>query len=130
MAQPTIQELERQWAASFAGRTVTVALTNSTAAVGEPLLSAWLANEVSGNGYSRFTAPVTGGDFDAVKQAATSDLIAASFQCTGPSPISYRNVVVFLNGETIPYSVYIETSNIVIPPGNVQSYSLTLEIGF
>jgi hypothetical protein len=121
------KELKRQAAAAFEGKTVKVMLCNvgSTGYDAESTVANWQSAEVSGNGYSRFSATIGTGSYNATSAQYELPVINAAFTANGGT-INYDRVVVYINGETYIHSLAVESPNVILSPGQTQTYAITL----
>ena len=130
MAQTTTistKELKRQAAAVFEGKTLKVMLCNIGASgyTEESTVANWQSIQVSGNGYSTFSATVTTGSYNTTTARYEIPSINAAFTASGGN-INYDTVVIYFNGETYVHSISIESPNIVLYDGQTQTYAITL----
>jgi hypothetical protein len=128
MATVSLKELERGWNACFQGRTLTGALVNSTPAGGTPTVADYLQGEVSAAGYARQSGQLLTSSFSATAQAQVSPSILFTFGNLGVTSYSFSTLVLFLDGEDYPYSVVEENPSIAIAPGQIQTYTILVQI--
>lgn len=121
------KELKRVAAAAYEGKTIRVMLCNvgSSGNTAESTVSAWQAVEVSGNGYARFTATVGTGSYNGTAAAYVIPDVDAVFTASG-SGFSFDTVVAYFDGETYVHSITVESPNIVLSPGQTQTYRISL----
>jgi hypothetical protein len=122
------KELQRVAAAAYEGETLKVmlcqvALTGFTA---ENTVAQWQTTELpSANGYVRFSEVIGTGEYSGTAGRYNLPVIDAEFTASGVG-YSYDRVVLYIDGATHPHSVISEDPNIVLLPGQVQTYRLTL----
>ena len=121
------KELKRVAAAAYEGETIKVMLCNvgSSGATAESTVAAWQAVEVSGNGYSRFSATVGTGSYNGTAAAYVLPDIDAAFTASG-SGFTYDTVVAYFDGETYCHSITVESPNVVLAAGQTQTYRISL----
>lgn len=130
MAQSTTisqKELQRVAALAYEGETLKVMLCNvgTTGYTPESTVANWQSAEVSGNGYTRFSAVVATGSYSGTAGAYVLPDINAAFTASGVG-YSYDRVVAYIDGETYPHSVTTESPNVVLSPGQTQTYRYAL----
>jgi len=120
------KELERQAALVFEGETLKVMLCEAGQSdyTAENSVADWQSVELSGDGYARFSEEIGTGEYSALDGAYLLPVIDASFTATGA--YSYDRVVLYIDGATYPHSVLVESPNIVLQPGQTQTYRITL----
>lgn len=125
------KELERQAALCLEGETLVVMLCSvgSTGYTANTLLSSWETVEVSGDAdYARVSEVIGTGAWNGTAGAYVIPSIDAQFSAAvGGSGYSYDRVVLFIDGATYPHSIISESPNIVLAPGQSQTYRLTLQ---
>jgi hypothetical protein len=123
----SINELKRQAAAVFEGKTLKAMLCNvgGSGNTSESTVSAWQSTEISGNGYSRFSATVGTGSYNTTTNRYELPVINAAFSASG-GPYTYDTLVLYFNGETYIHSLVSEIPNVVIADGQTQTYAITL----
>ena len=121
------KELKRAAAAAYEGKTVKVMLCNvgSSGNTAESTVAAWQAVEVSGNGYTRFSATVGTGSYDGTAAAYVIPNVDAAFTASG-SGFTYDTIVAYFDGETYCHSITVESPNVVLSPGQTQTYRISL----
>jgi hypothetical protein len=121
------KELQRVAAAAYEGETLKVmlcqvALTGFTA---ENTVAQWQATEISGNGYIRFSEVIGTGEYVPLDARYNLPVVDAEFAAT-EAGYMYDRVVLYIDGATHPHSVIEEDPNVVLLPGQKQTYRLTL----
>lgn len=121
------RELKRQAALVFEGKPLRVmlCLAGASGYTAESTVANWQAQEVStsGTGYSRFSATLATGSYNSSTQRYELPAVDADFSCT--TSYSYDTIVLYFSGETYIHSLLIETPNITLAPGQVQTYRFT-----
>lgn len=131
MAQTTSisqKELKRQAALCFEGETLKVMLCNNTGGyTAESTVTNWQSVEVStsGTGYVRFSQAIAVGAYDNSSGTYKIPDIDAEFTCT-TTPYNYDTVVLYIDGETYVHSIIVESPNIAMAAGQVQTYRLSI----
>lgn len=120
------KELERQAQLALEGRTLYVMLCNpSVTGLGpETPVSTWQTHEISGGGYSRFSAVIQPGTYSTISGSYEFPEIVAEFSATGG--LSFTNVILYIDNSTYPHTVGTENPNIVLLPGQTQTYKINL----
>ena len=122
------KELERVAALAYEGETLKVmlcqvALTGYTA---ENTVVQWQTTELaSANGYVRYSEVIGTGSYSGTDGRYNLPAIDAEFVATGAG-YTYDRIVVYVDGATYPHSVIVEDPNIVLSPGQTQTYRLSL----
>lgn len=130
MAQLTVisqKELERQAQLCFEGETLKVMLC-SPSVIGltpQDTVATWQGHEISGNGYVRYSTTVGTGAYVPLNGSYDLPEIIAAFSASGVG-YSYDTVVIYIDGATYPHSVITESPNVVLLPGQAQTYKITL----
>lgn len=121
------KELKRLAALAYEGKTIKVMLCNvaATGYTAESTVANWQTAEVSGNGYARFSAVVATGSYSGTAGAYVIPTINAAFTASGVG-YSYDRVVAYIDGETYVHSVVAESPNVVMSPGQAQTYAIEL----
>lgn len=121
------RELKRVAAAAYEGKTIRVMLCNvgSSSATAESTVAAWQAVEVSGNGYARFSGTVGTGSYNGTAAAYVMPDVDAAFTASGTG-FTYDTVVAYFDGETYVHSITVESPNVVLSPGQTQTYKISL----
>jgi hypothetical protein len=121
------KELERQAALVYEGQTLKVMLCNSglTGFTQESTVAQWQTAELSGDGYIRYSEEIGTGSYVAGEGAYILPAIDAGFVASGTG-YSYDRVVLYIDGSTHPHSILIEDPNIILLPGQTQTYRLIL----
>ena len=121
------RELKRAAAAAYEGKTIKVMLCNvgTSGNTAESTVAAWQAVEVSGNGYTRFSATVGTGSYDGTAAAYVIPNVDAAFTASG-SGFTYDTIVAYFDGETYCHSITVESPNVVLSPGQTQTYRISL----
>lgn len=121
------KELKRQAAACFESKSIRVMLcsVSTSGYTAESTVANWQSVEVSGNGYSRYSATIGTSTYNGTTARQELPVINAAFTASGGS-ISYDRVVIYINGETYVHSVVTENPNIVLADGQTQTYAITL----
>ena len=121
------RELKRAAAAAYEGKTIKVMLCNvgTSGNTAESTVAAWQAVEVSGNGYTRFSATVGTGSYDGTAAAYIIPNVDAAFTASG-SGFTYDTIVAYFDGETYCHSITVESPNVVLSPGQTQTYRISL----
>jgi hypothetical protein len=130
MAQYTTvsaKELKRQAALVFEGKTLCVMLCRlgGSGYTVESTVANWQSVEISGNGYSRFTATISAGAYNSSTLRYELPSIDAAFKAQGGA-FSYDTVIIYISGESYIHSLTRESPNIVLADGQIQTYSITL----
>lgn len=125
------KELQRAAAAAYEGKTVKVMLCNvgSTGYNSESTVTNWQSVELSGNGYSRYSATVGIGSYDTNVGAYVIPDVNAAFTASG-NGWTHDTVVVYFNGETYPHSVTTESPNIAVAAGQTHTYKVSLQTDY
>jgi hypothetical protein len=121
------KELQRVAAAAYEGETLKVmlcqvALTGFTA---ESTVTQWQTTEISGNGYVRYSEVIGSGEYSAPDGRYNLPVIDAEFTASGQGYM-YDRIVLYIDGATHIHSLIAEDPNIVLLPGQIQTYRLTL----
>jgi hypothetical protein len=121
------KELQRVAAAAYEGETLKVmlcqvALTGFTA---ENTVTQWQTTEISGNGYVRYSEVIGSGEYSAPDGRYNLPVIDAEFTASGQGYM-YDRIVLYIDGATHIHSLIAEDPNIVLLPGQTQTYRLTL----
>lgn len=121
------KELERVAALAYEGETLKVMLCNvdTTNYTAENTVVQWQAQELSGNGYVRFSVTIGTGSYDTTDGRYEIPPIDAIFTADG-GVLSYDRIVLYIDGATYPHSVLTEDPNIVLVDGQTQTYRLSL----
>jgi hypothetical protein len=121
------KELERQAALVYEGQTLKVMLCNAglTGFTQESTVAQWQTVELSGNGYTRYSDEIGAGSYQGSEGAYLLPIIDAEFTASGVG-YSYDRVILYIEGSTYPHSILIEDPNVVLLPGQVQTYRLAL----
>lgn len=121
------KELERIAALAYEGETLKVMLCNvgTTNYTAENTVAEWEAEEISGNGYARFSATIATGSYNTTNGRYELPSIDAIFSAVG-GLLDYDTIVLFIDGETYPHSVLTESPNIILLDGQTQTYRLSL----
>lgn len=125
------KELKRVAAVAYEGKTIKVMLCNvgSTGYTEESTVANWQSTEISGNGYTRFSATVSTGAYSNTEGAYVIPTINAAFTGTG-SGFSFDTVVIYINGETYAHSVVTETPNVIVAASQTHTYPISLQTDF
>lgn len=122
------KELERVAAAAYEGETLRVMLCQ-VALTGfneDSTVADWQTAELpTANGYTRFSEVIGTGSYSSSTSRYVLPDIDAEFTASGVG-YSYDRVVLYIDGETHVHSIIAEDPNIVLAPGQVQTYRLTL----
>lgn len=122
------KELARVTAAAYEGETVKVmlcqvALTGYTA---ENTVTQWQTIELpSTDGYARHSEVIATGLYSGSEGRYVLPNIDATFTASGVG-FTYDRVVIYIDGATYPHSVIEEDPNIVLSPGQTQTYRIKL----
>jgi hypothetical protein len=121
------KELQRVASVSYEGETLKVMLCNVgvTGYTAENTVAQWQAQELSGDGYVRYSEVIGVGSYNSTEGRYELPSIDADFTCDG-SPWSYDRVILYIDGATYPYAVLTEDPNIVLADGQTQTYRLSL----
>ncbi len=121
------KELERVAAAAYEGETLKVMLcqVGVTGYTAEDTVADWQGEEVSGNGYVRYSEVIGTGSYSGTAGAYLLPTIDAAFTATGAG-FTYDRIVLYIDGATYPHSVIVEDPNIVLSAGQTQTYRLNL----
>ena len=121
------KELQRVAALAYEGATLKVMLCSigSSGLTAQSTVSAWQAIEISGNGYTRYSAVIATGAYNATSGRYELPAINAVFTASGTG-LSYDRVVLYIDGATYPHSVLAESPNITLAAGQTQTYQLSL----
>lgn len=121
------KELKRQGGLVYEGKTLKVMLcaVASSGYTAESTVANWQSVEISGNGYSRFSTTIGTGSYDAGTGTYKIPDINAAFTASG-SGFTFDRVVLYIDGETYIHSLISESPNIVLSPGQTQTYSVSL----
>jgi hypothetical protein len=129
MAQTTelsVKELERQADLVFGGKTAYAMLcspgfSNFTAA---STVAQWQTVEVTGNGYTRKSAPLLAGSYDTTLGLFRIPDVDFEFTSTGAGYF-YDRVILYLSDETYIHSMITESPGITMVPGMKQTYRIS-----
>jgi hypothetical protein len=121
------KELQRIAELAYEGKTVNVmlcavALSGFTA---ESSVAEWQSVEVDGNGYQRFSQEIGTGLYSAEDGRYNLPTIDAVFTSSSLG-YNYDRAVIYIEGEAEIHSIITEDPNIVLLPGQTQTYRLTL----
>lgn len=121
------QELKRVADLAYEGETLKVMLCNAglTGYTAESTVTNWQGVEASGNGYVRFSQVIATGSYSGTEGAYVVPEVIATFSATGVG-FEYDTVVAYINGATYPVLVITESPNVVLSPGQSQSYRIGL----
>lgn len=121
------QELKRVADLAYEGETLKVMLCNAglTGYTAESTVTNWQGVEASGNGYVRFSQVIATGSYSGIEGAYVVPEVIATFSATGVG-FEYDTVVAYINGATYPVLVITESPNVVLSPGQSQSYRIGL----
>jgi hypothetical protein len=120
-------ELERQAALVYEGQTLKVMLCNAglTGFDQEDTVAQWQTAELSGNGYARYSEEIGEGLYVGGEGAYLLPAIDAEFSASGVG-YSYDRVVLYIDEAVYPHSILIEDPNVILLPGQTQTYRLIL----
>jgi hypothetical protein len=120
------KELERVAGLCYEGETLKVMLcTNGTNGyTASTSVTTWQTVEKSGNGYVRYSEVIGTGSYSGTELKYKLPTIDAEF--TASSSYSYDTVVLYIDGATYPHSIFVETPNITLSAGQVQTYRIDL----
>ena len=121
------KELQRQADLIFEGKTLEVMLC-SVALSGydqNSTVADWETTEISTTGYTRFTQEIGVGEYNQLSGRYEIPDINAVFTADTQSFL-YDRLVLFITGETYIHSLIIENPNIIIAPGQTQTYQIKL----
>lgn len=121
------KELERVAAAAYETKSLKVMLCNvgTSNYTASSTVANWQSVEVSGNGYVRFSATIAVGSYNNTTAKYEFPQINAAFSASGDG-YSYDRIVLYVDGATFPHSVIEEDPNIVLAPGQAQTYRFSL----
>ena len=121
------KELQRVAVESYEGRVLKVMLCSpGTAAFNaESTVADWHTVEISGNGYIRYSTQIGAGSYSSSAGRYNLPLITAAFNASGVG-YSYDRVILYIDGQTYLHSMMTESPNIVLLPGQTQTYKITL----
>lgn len=121
------KELERVAALAYEGETMRAMLCNVgvTGYTAQSTVADWQSVEVSGNGYVRGSQVIGTGSYSGTEGAYVIPEVINTFSATGVG-YQYDRVVYYIQGATYPYAVEVEDPNIVLSPGQSQTYRLSL----
>jgi hypothetical protein len=121
------KELERQAALVYEGETLKVMLcqVGVTGYTAEDTVADWQGEEISGNGYVRYSEVIGTGTYSGTEGAYLLPTIDADFTATGAG-WNYDRVVIYIDGATYPHSIIEEDPNIVLSAGQTQTYRINL----
>lgn len=121
------QELKRVADLAYEGETLKVMLCNAglTGYTAESTVTNWQGVEASGNGYVRFSQVIATGSYSGTEGAYVVPEVIATFSATGVG-FEYDTVVAYINGATYPVLVITESPNVILSPGQSQSYRIGL----
>lgn len=127
LTQLSTKELQRQAQLAFEGQTIKVMLCNqgATTYTAESTVANWQSIEVTGPGYTRYSATIGTGSYSTTVAAYVLPDINAGFTCTS-TPWNYTHIVIYIDGQTYPHSVIRENPTISLAAGQSQTYRLTL----
>ena len=121
------KELERVAALAYEGEILKVMLCSvgATGYTAQSTVANWQSVEASGNGYVRYSEVIAAGSYDSTDGRYELPTIDAEFTASGVG-YSYDRIVLYVDGATYPHSVIAENPNIVLSPGQTQTYRLNL----
>lgn len=121
------KELKRIAGLAYEGKTLKVMLCSvgTTGYTEESTVANWQSTEISGNGYTRFSTTIAAGSYNGTVGAYVMPDIDAVFNATTLG-YSYDRIVAYIDGETYVHSVTEENPNVVLSPGQVQTYRISL----
>jgi hypothetical protein len=121
------RELERVAGLCYEGKTINVMLCNvsTTGYNSESTVAQWQAQEITTTGYSRFSVALGSGSYNSTTNRYEVPSVLATFSAT-TATLTYDTVIIYVTGETYIHSLITENPNIVLSPGQTQSYSITL----
>lgn len=125
------KELKRVAVEAYEGKTLKVMLCNvgTTGYTEESTVSNWQSAEISGNGYSRYSATIGNGSYNSTEGAYLIPTINAAYTASG-SGFSYDTVVTYIDGETYVHSVTTESPNVTVASGQTQTYPISLQTDY
>lgn len=120
-------ELARVANLAYEGETLKVmlCLVGGSGFTAESSVANWQSVEVSGNGYSRFSAVVQTGAYDNAEGRHEIPVINAAFSSTGAG-YTYDRVVLYIDGVSTVHSVLEESPGIALLAGQTQTYLIQL----
>jgi hypothetical protein len=121
------KELERQAALVYEAETLKVMLcqVGVTGYTAEDTVADWQGEEISGNGYVRYSEVIGTGSYSGTEGAYLLPTIDAEFVATSAG-YNYDRVVIYIDGATYPHSIIVEDPNIVLSAGQTQTYRINL----
>ena len=121
------KELERVAALAYEGETLKVMLCSvgATGYTAQSTVANWQSVEASGNGYVRYSAVIGTGSYSGTNGRYELPNVDAAFTASGVG-YTYDRVVLYIDGATYPHSILTESPNIVMAPGQTQTYRLSL----
>jgi hypothetical protein len=121
------KELERQAALVYEAETLKVMLcqVGVTGYTAEDTVADWQGEEISGNGYVRYSEVIGTGSYSGTEGAYLLPTIDAEFTATGAG-YNYDRIVIYIDGATYPHSIITEDPNIVLSAGQTQTYRINL----
>lgn len=121
------KELKRQAGLVYEGKTLKVMLASvgSSGYTAESTVANWQSVELSGNGYTRYSASIGVGSYDSGTGTYKIPDINASYTASGVG-FTYDRVILYIDGETYIHSMLTESPAIVLSPGQTQTYTLSL----
>ena len=121
------KELQRVAALAYEGKTLKVMLCEvaTSGYTAQSTVANWQSVEKSGNGYVRYSEVIGTGSYSSTNGRYQLPDIDAEFTASGVG-YSYDTVVLYIDGATYPHSVLTEAPNIVLSPGQTQTYRLSL----
>lgn len=121
------KELKRQAGLVYEGKTLKVMLcaAASSGYTAEGTVANWQSVELSGNGYTRFSATIATGSYDTGTATYKIPDINAVFTASGVG-FEFDRVILYIDGETYIHSMLTEAPSIVLSPGQTQTYTLSL----
>jgi hypothetical protein len=122
------KELERVAAGAYESETLKVMLCQ-VALTGfdeNSTVADWQSAELAeANGYTRFSEVIGTGEYNNSTSRYVLPAIDAEFTASGVG-YSYDRVVLYIDGATHIHSIIVEDPNVVLAPGQTQTYRLTL----
>lgn len=125
------KELERVAVSAYEGKTIYVMLCARTTEASasyteETTVADWQTVQISGDGYSLFSATVGTGSYSVTNGRYEVPPVQAAFTSTGT--ITYDTAVVYFDGALYPHSVILEDPDVVLLEGQVYRYAINLNV--
>lgn len=121
------KEMERVAGLAYEGQDIRVSLAYDVGSTlsSESTVAACDALKISSGGYADFTDTITTGAYNPSAQRYEMPQVEATFTATGAG-YTYNTVYVVIGTELYLHSLTVESPNITMLDGQVQTYRITL----